>query len=173
MEDSRLGKVVKLCQMYQHSGHHTACPAGRGSSHRAARGVLLAHGQGISEDAAAALERRFVRQRLRIVRRCLAGEVQWPGQCALMVDATVYRALHYPPHFAQIVPDILVLALLHILPIAASIALAPAENVLDGVEFVALFMAEAMVLLAFSLRQCAPADAVHRPLFGGMVVSIE
>ena len=173
MEDARLGEIVEFGQMDQHARHHATGSTRRGRGHRAAGGILLAHGQGIGEDAATALQRRLVGKRLRIVGRGLAGQVQGARERALVVDATVDGTLHHLPHLAQVVPDVLVLAKRHILPVATTVVLTPAEDVLGGVEVIDLLRAEALVLLALALRQGAAADAIDRPLLGGLVVAVE
>ena len=89
-----------------------------------------------------------------------------------MVDAAFYRLLHGAPNLHQILPDVLVLALVNVLPVATSVILAPLLYLVQRVLLIHLaLVVEPAALLAF--RQCAAAYAVAYPLVHAVAFGVE
>ena len=89
-----------------------------------------------------------------------------------MVDAALNSLLHGTPNLHQILPDVLILALFNVLPVAASVILAPLLYLVQRVLLVHVaLVVEPAALLAF--RQRTTAHTVANPFVHAVAFSIE
>ena len=155
--------------MIQHGRHHPARTAGGRRDNAAARGILFAHRQGIGKDQPPALQAILIPFGLDIIRRSLAPQVQRPRQHALLVEPPLDGLAHHGPHLGQVVPEVVVLALLYILPIAAPRAFAPVEDLGHVVHLIKLGR---LVESLPPLGQSTSADAEDRPFVGHLALAV-
>lgn len=82
----------------------------------AARGVLLAHSQGIGIDETAAFERTGVALGMHMIAHGLAAHAQPAGEHTFGLDAALNGLFHHSPHLMQIIPDGLTFATVNVFP---------------------------------------------------------
>ena len=146
--------------MVEHGRHHTARSAGGRRDNDPARGILLGGSQRISVDLGPRGERIGVAFRLDVVGCRLAGHLQTARQHAVVVQTAVDRLAHRGPDRVEVVPDFGTFAIVDILPIGLTLAVAPRldlGNRRHGVDALRGFEARGFV------GQGSAADAEDRP----------
>ena len=162
VEDAFLGEHVAARQVIEHGRQHSARAAGGRCGNDTTRSVLLAHGQRIGKHHASALQVGLVARCFHVVSGCLASQSERSGQHSFVVEATFNGSLHHLPHLAQIVPDVAILAFLHVFPVASAVAFAPFLNLTECLHLVNL-VASVAQRVVFALRKGTSAHAEHRP----------
>ena len=147
--------------MVEHRRNHAARTARRGRDDRTAGGILLGGGQRIGVDFGPRLERVGIALRLDPVGARLARHLEPARQHAVVVESVLDGLAHLLPDGVEVVPDFGPLAVVDILPVGFSLAVAPLLDVCNGGQRV-----DAPRLLADSLfvGQRSAADAENRPV---------
>ena len=124
----------------QHRRQHTAGAAGRSRDYSTAGGILLRYCQRVCEQQSAPLHGAVVALGVLIIGIGLTAHVKSTGQHALMVQAAGDGVLHDLPALSQIVPDVRILILGHILPEIGIVLIAPAQDILHLAERIDILM---------------------------------
>ena len=148
--------------MVQHRRQHSARPARGGRHDHSARSVLLRSGQRIGIDLSAAVQAVAITARLDIICRRLAFDPQSPGQNPFIRKAVLDRSAHRIPYRMQIIPYPHTLALLDILPIVTTCAIAPVEDLADMVHRIHIDMFDRRLVV----HHRTAADTVCPPTVG-------
>ena len=170
-QDALLAEILRRMEMIEHGGEDAAAAAGGGGDNLAAGGILLADGEGVGVDQAAALERLGIAGGVDIVADGLTAHAEAAGENAFGLDAALDGGFHHLPHAVEVVPDLGAFALVDILPVALAGGGAPLEDVFDRVHGVDLLLGDAAV---FAVEDdVSAADAVPGVLEQQALVGVE
>ena len=170
-EDAFLAHFMSGMHVIEYGRKYTTGTTGRSRNDGTARCILLTHRQCIGINQSAALQGSTIALCLDMIDSSLALEFQRSRQDTLMTETIVDRLLHGIPDLTEIIPDILILAFLHVFPERAAVVVAPFLDFRHRLQVIDIFSAQLRLSIR-TIRDGTATDTINNPLINHVAIQV-
>ena len=170
-EDAFLAHIMGSMHVIEYGWKYTTGTTGRRRNDGTARSILLTYRQCIGINQSAALQGSTIALSLDMIDSRLALEFQRSRQHTLVAETIADRLLHGIPHLAEVIPNIIFLAFLHVFPERAAVVVAPFLDFRHRLQVIDIFSAQLRLSIR-TIRDGTATDTINNPLINHVAIQV-